>query len=229
MNHFKIFLLTICMMGTFINGQKAQPNLKGLDQEINNIIADYKGVGLSVAIVKDDKVIYSQGFGFRDLEKKLPVTVNTVFPIGSITKSFTSILIGSLQDENKLSVDSKPALYIPNLQFYNDRMNAMMTVGDLLSHKSGIGRADGSYILFPENKRIDLMKRLPYLKPGGEVKDSWIYSNLGYIILGTIAEQVSGETWENLIKNRVFKPLQMDHSSTTIEEIVKSDDYSLPY
>ncbi|MBT2622536.1 serine hydrolase [Chryseobacterium sp. ISL-6] len=229
MNHFKIFLLTICMTGTFINGQKAQPNLKGLDQEINNIIADYKGVGLSVAIVKDDKVIYSQGFGFRDLEKKLPVTVNTVFPIGSITKSFTSILIGSLQDENKLSVDSKPALYIPNLQFYNDRMNAMMTVGDLLSHKSGIGRADGSYILFPENKRIDLMKRLPYLKPGGEVKDSWIYSNLGYIILGTIAEQVSGETWENLIKNRVFKPLQMDHSSTTIEEMVKSDDYSLPY
>ncbi|ASK29977.1 hypothetical protein CEY12_07585 [Chryseobacterium sp. T16E-39] len=229
MNPIKIFLLGVLSINGLLYSQKIQPNLKGLDEEIQNIMADYKAVGLSVVIVKDDQIAYSKGFGWRDFDKKLPVTSNTVFPIGSITKSFTSALIGSLQDENKVSVTAKPSMYIPFLQFYNDRMNSMITIADLLSHKSGIGRADGSYILFPAKSRIDLMKRLPFLKPGGEVKDSWIYSNMGYIVLGTIAEQVSGERWSDLISNRIFKPLQMNHSSTSIDEMLKSEDYALPY
>lgn len=84
------------MSFNFSFAQNAQENLKGIDIEIEKIITDYKAVGISVAIVKDDKIIYSKGYGFRDLENKLVVTPNTIFGIGSNTKSFTSALIGIL-------------------------------------------------------------------------------------------------------------------------------------
>lgn len=229
MKLIKILFLFTLIITSFSFGQKAGSNLKGLDQEIQNIMAAYKAAGLSVAIVKDDQLVYSKGFGFRDLEKRLSVTSETVFPIGSISKPFTSTLIGMLQDEDKLSVKLKPVIYIPSLQFYNDRMNDLITLEDLLTHKSGIGGADGSYILFPAENRMELMKRLPYLKPRGETKDSWIYSNLGYIILGTAAEQAGKDSWDHLIQNKIFKPLHMDHSSTSLDDMIKAGDYALPY
>ncbi|KUG12189.1 hypothetical protein BEI02_18855 [Elizabethkingia sp. HvH-WGS333] len=67
-------------------------------------------------------------------------------------------------------------------------MNDLITIEDLLDHRSGLGSVDGSYIFFPSDKRIDLLNKLPYLKANGESKNSWIYSNFGYIILGVVAE-----------------------------------------
>lgn len=182
-----IHLLTI-LFCYLISGQEPKENLKGLDEEINKILNDYKAVGVSVAIVKNDKIIYTKGYGYRDYENKLPVTPNTLFCIGSNTKAFTSSLIGMLENEKKLSLQDKPSRYISGLTFSTDRMNTLITIEDLLEHRSGLGSIDGTYIFFPAAKRIDLMKRLPFLKENGEPKNSWKYSNFGYLMLGTIAE-----------------------------------------
>lgn len=222
-----IILLTLLTNLTF--GQKIDIRLSGLDTEIENLLKAYNAVGLSIAIVENNKTVYSKGFGFRDLVNKLPVTANTVFPIGSITKSFTASLLGILENQNQLSLKEKPSLYIPKLQFYNDKMDNLITIEDLLSHKSGIGSIDGTYILFPADKRENLMPRLKYLKPNGAIKESWIYSNFGYIIAGTIIEKTTNESWEKNIQDKIFKPLNMNRSSTSITEMIKANDYSFGY
>ena len=225
----KILYLLGLVLCNLLLSQEIKENLKGLDEEINKIMNDYKAVGVSVAIVKNDKMIYSKGYGYRDLENKLSVTPHTIFGIGSNTKPFTSALIGMLADEKKLSVQEKPSQYLPSLTFSTDRMNNLITVEDLLEHRSGLGSVDGTYIFFPATKRIELMKRLPFLKENGEPKNSWKYSNFGYLMLGTIAEQLSGKSWDDLTKEKILLPLKMNDSNTSIDEMVKQNDYSYPY
>ncbi|MCY1660219.1 serine hydrolase [Chryseobacterium sp. SL1] len=222
-----IILLLLTTNLTF--GQKIDTRLNGLDTEIEHLLKAYNAVGLSVAVVENNKIIYSKGFGYRDAENKLPVTVNTIFPIGSITKSFTASILGMLESQNQLSLKDKPSLYIPKLQFYNDKMDNLITIEDLLSHKSGIGSIDGTYIFFPEDKRENIIPRLKYLKPNGAIKDSWIYSNLGYLIAGTIIEKTTNESWEKNIQDKIFKPLNMNSSSTSIAEMKKAKDFSFGY
>ncbi|KUG12188.1 hypothetical protein BEI02_18850 [Elizabethkingia sp. HvH-WGS333] len=96
----RLYLFSFLVFGLILY-QGQTENLKGADQEIQNILEDYKGVGLSVAIVRKDQVIFSKGFGYCDLENKFPVTTNTLFCIGSNTKAFTSALIGISNTENK--------------------------------------------------------------------------------------------------------------------------------
>lgn len=134
-----------------------------------------------------------------------------------------------LSDEKKISVQDKPSQYIPSLVFATDRMNNSITIEDLLEHRSGLGSVDGTYIFFPAAKRIDLMQRLPFLKENGEPKNSWKYSNFGYLMLGTIAEQVNGKSWDELIRDKIFLPLKMTNSNTSIDEMVKQKDFSYPY
>lgn len=224
-----ILFLSIMLASVCLYGQDSRERFKGMEEEIGNMMNAYKAAGLSVAIVDSSGMVYAKGFGYRDYEKKLPATANTVFPIGSNTKSFTAALIGMLQDAHKVSLASKPVAYIPGLQFFNDRMNDVVTVEDLLDHRSGIGGADGSFVLFPAASRMELMNRLPFLKPGGEPRNSWLYSNFGYIILGAIAEQVSKDNWDALIAKQIFQPLQMTRSSTSLDSLFRAEEYSLPY
>jgi CubicO group peptidase (beta-lactamase class C family) len=228
MMKLKITVLLI-LLSKLSFGQKNDTRLNGLDTEIANLVKAYNAVGLSIAVIENNKTIYSKGFGFRDLETKLPITPSTIFPIGSTTKAFTASLLGILEDQHRLSIKDKPSLYIPKLQFYNDKMDNLITIGDLLCHKSGIGGVDGTYIFFPAVKRIDLMPRLKYLKQNGPVNESWIYSNFGYVIAGTIVEQVTNQSWDKNIQDEIFTPLHMNSSSTSISEMLKSGNYASGY
>lgn len=221
-----LFLFLITKL-TF--GQENEKRLNGIDQEIETLLESYKAVGLSVAIVENDKVIYSKGFGYRNLKEKLLTTENTVFPIGSATKAFTSSLLGILESKDKISLKEKPSFYISKLQFYNDKMNDLIKIEDLLSHKSGLGSLDGSLILFPENDKLKTIERLKYLKPNGEINDSWIYSNMGYTIAGTIIEQVTNESWRKNLKANIFSPLNMGNSFTDLKEMENTNNFSFGY
>ena len=91
-------------------------------------------------------MIYAEGFGYRDVANKLPVTPNTVFAIGSCTKAFTTALIGKLQKEGKLNIDQPVNNYMPGLKFYNDGMTSSITLRDMMSHRTGLARFDMSGI-----------------------------------------------------------------------------------
>lgn len=101
-------------------------------------MAKEKTPGLAIAVVKDGRVIYQRGFGYRDVEHQLPVTANTAFPIASVTKSFTVLSLGSLVEAGKLDWDQPVRSYLPDFQLYDPTATEHMTARDLVSHRSGL-------------------------------------------------------------------------------------------
>lgn len=226
----KSILITLLLFITILAyGQEKEIQLNGIDSEIETLIKSYNTVGLSVTITKGNEVVYSKGFGYRNLEKKLPATDSTSFPVASVTKAFTASLLGILESKDSLSLKEKPAAYIPKLRFYNNEMDNLITIEDILSHKSGLGGHNGTLALFAEKNRLKTIEKLKYLKPSGKINDSYIYSNMGYTIAGTIVEQVSGKNWDKNIKEKIFRPLNMNNSFTNYQEMKNQNNYSLGY
>jgi len=209
--------------------QKTVDPLKGIDTLLNRILKDQKVAGFAVAVVKGDQVIYSKGFGYRDLENKKPVTPNTLFAIGSSTKAFTSSLIGLLQKEGKLAYDGIATSYLPQLNFYNDNMNNQITVRDMMCHRTGLSRYDLSWYIFNTANRDSIIQRVRYMEPTAGIREKWQYNNFMFLAQGMIVEKLTGKTWEQNIKEKFFDPLEMSHSNTNIFEFEKDSEASLPY
>ena len=109
-----------------------------LDAKFQSLLADWKTPGFAVAIVEKNKIIYARGFGYRDYENKIPVTPGTLFAIGSCTKAFTSSLLGILRNENMIDLDKSPEIYLPELKFFNNDMDHMITIKDMMCHRTGL-------------------------------------------------------------------------------------------
>lgn len=195
--------------------------------------------GLSVAIVNDKELIYSRGFCFRDLEYGLRATPNTLYGIGSVTKSFTALSIMQLVEEGKLSLDELVSRYVPlDLKSGEEPVR----IWHLLSHSSGIpalayGEAFIRYITGAGDKWIPIAScedictfmreanKWTLTKPG----ERWFYLNEGYVILGHIIEKLSGVSYEEYVKNKILKPLQMNRSFFKKEEVEADPDVAAPY
>ncbi len=219
-----LFLITVFQL----SGQTNDQRLKGLETEIDSLMKAYNLVGLSVAIVENDQMIYSKGFGYRDLKNKFPVTANTLFSIGSVTKQFTSSLIGIYEGQGKLSLEDKANKHIKALKFYNKEIDNFITIEKLLTHQSGIGVVDGADVFFPRGSLQKHFERLPYLVPNGR-RNRFHYSNMGYSILGGIGESITKKSWTENIQDDIFKPLQMNRSNTTLKEFLNAEDVSFGY
>lgn len=223
-----LFCVALSAAGQKKNSKPADP-LNGIDTLLERILHDRKAAGFAVAVVKKNKVIYAKGFGYRDKEKMLPVTPNTLFAIGSCTKAFTSSLIGLLQQENKLDYDKPARNYLPALQFFNDELNNGVTVRDLMCHRTGLPRHDLSWYLFSSNSRDSLLQRIRYQEPTAPLRQTWQYNNFMFLAQGMIAEKVWGKSWEKLVKEKILNPLNMKQSVFTTGEMEKSPDAALGY
>ena len=202
--------------------------LKGFDSEIMKTLNDWNIPGCGIGIVVKNKLVFAKGYGYRDLVKKLPVTPNTLFQIASNTKLFTATSIGFLVEEGKLDWDKPIKNYVPQIQFYNDELNAHVTIRDMLSHRTGISRHDGIWYK-SDFSRQELFDRLKYLEPSIPLRQGYLYNNLMYAAAGFIVEKLSGQTWEDFVRTHLFKPLEMSHSLFVTEEMQKQDDFMSPY
>jgi CubicO group peptidase (beta-lactamase class C family) len=203
--------------------------LKGIEVELNKILAATKAAGFAVAIVEGDKVIYAKGFGYRDYENKIPVDANTLFAIGSSTKAFTSAILGQLRAADKLSFDDSPRKYIPELKFFNDNMNNNIVIKDLMCHRTGLPRHDASWYYFPTASKDSLIQRLAYQEPSAGVRQKWNYNNFMFLAQGVIAERITGKSWEENIRERFFKPLGMTRSNVSIDEMKTASNAAIGY
>ena len=225
-----IFFIALLLVTSQANSQaiNVDQRLKGIDATLNKILKDWNVAGLGVGIVVKDKLVFAKGYGYRSLEKKLPVTPNTLFQIASNSKLFTATSIGFLVDEGKLEWDKPIKNYVPQIQFYNDDLNANVTIRDMLSHRTGISRHDGIWYN-SDFTRMQLFERLKYLEPSIPLRTGYLYNNLMYSASGQIVEFLSGQTWEDFVTARIFKPLNMSHSMFVTEEMLKTDDFMSPY
>ncbi|MFN3755138.1 serine hydrolase [Flavobacterium sp.] len=203
--------------------------LKGIEVELNKILVTAKAAGFAVAVVEGDKIIYAKGFGYRDYENKIPVDANTLFAIGSTTKAFTSAILGQLRAAEKLSLDDSPRKYVPELKFFNDKMNENIIIKDLMCHRTGMSRHDFSWYFFPTTSKDSLIQRLAHQEPFAGVREKWLYNNFMFLTQGVIAERITGKSWEDNIKERFFTPLGMTRSNTSIGEMKTATNAAFGY
>ena len=184
--------------------------------------------GLSLVIVKDDKVIYLKGLGVKDFERNIPVTPDTRFAIGSSTKAFTAMLAAMSADEGKLSLDDSPKKFLPYFTLRDEEAAAKVTMRDLLSHRSGLNRTDLAMVTGVLN-REELIKVAGMAKPTAKLGEKFQYQNIMYAAAGEAVAKAQNSTWDDLIAKKIFKPLGMNNSDTRIEDMQKSRDYSFGY
>lgn len=223
-------LLFLILPASNISAQPAdiEKKLKGLDQKIEKILKDWNVPGCGIGIIVKDKLVYAKGYGYRNIEKKLPVTPNTLFQIASNTKLFTATAAGFLVDEGKLDWDLPIKKYVPQIQFYNDELNASVTIRDMLSHRTGISRHDNIWHN-SDFTRQQLFERLKYLEPSIPLRTGYLYNNLMYAATGQIVEIISGKRWEEFVQERIFNPLNMSNSLFVVDEMLRKEDFMNPY
>lgn len=188
----KFLILLLCLISLHTLAQKPapeDPRFKGLDTAFQRVLKTWHGAGFAVAVVENNKVIYAKGFGYRNLESKLPVTANTLFAIGSCTKAFTAATIGKLQEEGKLDIDKPVRDYLPSLKFYNDAMNNTITLRDMMSHRTGLPRHDFSWYFFNTNSTDTLIQRIQYQEPTLGVRQGWQYNNFMFMAQGVVLKR----------------------------------------
>lgn len=182
---------------------------QAIDRHAEKFVREAPAAGLSIAVAHADELVYGKGFGFADLENQVPATPETLFRIGSITKSFTAAAILQLVEQERLRLSNTLGEVLPE---YPEPGRAI-TIRQLLNHTSGIP----SFTSFPDyatKKREDLdreemlewfaTKPLEF-EPGTEFR----YSNSGYYVLGLVIERVSGQSYEDYLKDHVLAPARL--------------------
>jgi CubicO group peptidase (beta-lactamase class C family) len=184
---------------------------------------------VEVAVVRDNEVVFTGGFGLRDVERSLPVTPGTVFHHGSTGKAFTGLLVAALVDDGVLAWDRPVREYVPEFRMPDPALSDRVTIRDLLSHRSGLGRQDMMWIANPSWSAGELMGRIPHLTMAAEFRSEFSYCNLGYAVIGEIIARVAGASWTGLVHQRILEPLLMKRAVTSADEMQALEDHAEPY
>ena len=225
----KIFclLITLTILQS-VTAQTTDKRLAGIDTFINRILNEWGAAGVTVAVVEKNKVILAKGFGYKDYENKVPVTENTLFAIGSCTKAFTSSLLSFPMKDGKLDFDKPVNSYLPELRFMKDEMTNNITTRDMMCHRTGLPRHDLAWYS-AKTRRDSLLYIIRYFEPSVALRQTWQYNNFMFLAQGILAEKLSGKTWEELIKEKIFIPLSMNASNTSMNDHQKAPDFSYGY
>ena len=184
-----------------------------LELLIAEAMDEWKIPGLAITVVQNEQVALVQAFGLRDVEAGLKVTTDTQFLIGSITKSFTSTGLAVLMDERRLDWNKPVRDYIPEFRLHDAVATERVTVRDLLCHHSGMPRHD--WIWMPGDLSYgQMLAAMRHLEMSDDVRNSFQYSNLGYLIASIVAERVSGQSWTEFTRSALTDKLHMNVTFT---------------
>lgn len=202
-----------------------------LDGYVAQVMKTFEVPGLSVAIVKDGKVVLAKGYGVRKLGEPTPVDEHTLFGIGSNTKAFTSAALATLVDEGKIAWDDRVYQRLPGFQMYDPYVAHEMTIRDLLTHRSGMGLGEGDLLFWPPTTytREDIIYRLRFMKPASSFRSRYAYDNLLYMVAGQIIPAVTGKSWEAYVRERILTPLGMTTTNLSTTSFKAGDDYAWPH
>ncbi len=187
--------------------------------------------GMAIAIVKDGKILVAKGYGVRKLGDATPVDEFTMFGIGSNTKAFTTSALATLVDEGKLSWDDPVYQRLPGFVMYDPYVSHEMTIRDLLTHRSGMGLGEGDLLFWPHSTytREEVIYKLRFMKPQSSFRSHYAYDNLLYMTAGQIVPAVTGTSWDDYIRQRIFAQLSMNHSNVSNTAFKPGDDYAFPH
>lgn len=225
---FEVVALTLLVAAT-ASAQIGAPSQ--FDSYAARVLKEFHVPGIAVAIVKDGKVVLAKGYGIRKLGESAPVDAHTLFGIASNTKAFTSAALAMLVDEGKITWDDPVIKYIPAFQLYDPYVTREMTIRDLLTHRSGLGLGAGDLLWWPptDYSRDEIIRRFRYVKPATSFRSRYAYDNVLYMVAGQIIPAVTGKTWDEFIRERIFKPIGMTESNTSVSAFRPGDKIAIPH
>ena len=209
------------------NSESIAPFIPELEHLIAGAMDEWKIPGLAIAVVQNGEAALVSAYGLRDVEAGLKVTTDTQFLIGSITKSFTSTGLALLVDERRLDWKEPVRDYIPEFRLHDAVATDRITVRDLLCHHSGLPRHD--WIWVPGDlSPAQMLGAMRYLEPSDDIRSTFQYFNLGYLVASMVAERVSGQSWTEFTRARLTDKLHMN-VTFTVEDLAAAADAAVPY
>lgn len=225
-----LFALFIFAAITFIAAAQPAFIKKDIDKYITTEMKRWNVPGLAVVVVKDGKVAYMKGFGYRDLDKKLPVDENTLFMIASNSKLFTGTAIAMLAQNKKLNLNDRIIKYFPDFKLNNDTTTALVTIKDMLSHRIGTKTFQGDFTFYSSSiSRSDIMYKMRYLKPSMNFRESYGYCNSCFLTAGEVIPKVTGISWEQFVQDSIINIAGMKNTYALLKNLDKQPNISKPY
>jgi CubicO group peptidase (beta-lactamase class C family) len=188
---------------------------EALDALIHSIVTTCAVPGAALAVVNADGTLFAKGYGYRDLDTRLPMTPQTVYPIASTTKAINATLLAMLVEKGELAWDTPVHRYLPEFRLSDRFTSPEVTLRDLMLMRTGLPRHDWLWLGNPIS-RSQIVERLPHLNLSAGFRERFQYSNLSMTLAGHIAEKVTGREWESLTQQNILDPLGM--SSTTFSQ-----------
>lgn len=176
--------------------------------------------GLSIAVIKDGKILVNKGYGIREAGKPGKVDEHTLFQVASNSKAFTGTALAMLEQQKRFSLDDKVTRWIPDFQLEDDLASRDVTVRDLLCHRIGFGTFQGDFLNWNSNlPRKELIHRMRFVDPLYSFRSRYGYCNSAYLTAGEVIPAVTDTSWDDYIRAHFFQPLNMQRSSTKSETI----------
>jgi CubicO group peptidase (beta-lactamase class C family) len=203
--------------------------LAGIEVYIDSVRQAFGIPGMAVGVVKDDSLVFARGFGLRELGKAAPVDERTLFAIGSNTKSFTSTAAAMLVDDGKLKWNDRVTNWLPGFQLFDPYATRELTVRDVMSHRSGLGRRGDALWYGTGFTRDEILHRIRYLEPNAGFRTEMGYQNIMFLAAGQVIGKAAGSSWDEVVRTRILEPLGMTTSSVVLGGLASQADVSTPH
>ena len=208
----------------------AQPafDAKTIDRLVTTTMREWQIPGAAIAIVKNDRVIYVNGYGTKVLGGTEPVTADTLFQLASTSKAFTTTALAMLASDGKLTWDDPVRKHLEYFHLADPFADANVTLRDILSHRTGLTRHDELWDNSPFT-REEVVRRIGSVALAKPFRTAYQYQNIMFIAAGEVVTHASGMPWDDFVRTRIFAPLNMTHTVTADADWNASTDHATGY
>ncbi|TYR32242.1 serine hydrolase [Sphingobacterium phlebotomi] len=226
MKNFRLITFLLLFVVPRVHAQENLP--VNMAKYVDQVLQTFQVPGLSLAVVKDGKVLLAKGYGVKKLGTEDRVDEHTLFPIASNSKAFTAAALAILVEEGQVTWDTPVIDYLPWFKMSDPYVTANMTVRDLLVHRSGIAPYAGDLLQFPPSNftRAEIVKKTQFLPLVGGFRNDYAYDNILYLAAGELIQHVTGQLWEDFVAERIMQPVGMQQSISRISTLANQSNYS---
>ena len=190
---------------------------QNFDKLATDTMSSWKIPGLALVVVQNDRVVYMNAFGVKEIGKSDPVTPDTLFEIASTTKAFTATAIAILVDQKKVDWDDPVHKYVEYFHLSDPCADSMVTLRDIASHRTGVSAHDVLWD-FTDYTREQVIRSLASVKPARSFRSAYLYSNIQFATEGEVVAAASKMPWEDFVRTQIFEPLAMTHTRTSFAD-----------